>query len=234
MLLYPIKTIHAGMTAGMHGGRMNTKTLENARPLDARSVAHILGYTGTQSAAAQVWACGVGRKGLTLFVIVPVEDIRRAAQSGYASMIWDDVEENAAKSRNIDADAPRVLAHGMATAMAALTRCGCKTNRYVTGVAGVRYSDIPKGDNGTRSDALERMVTQWVTTFEDVERCTWTGRLNGGGYDYTERQGRQAAAHYNADVAVKYVGGDAMNLEVKGHYGRAICPISARQEYGLE
>lgn len=227
-----IRTL-GGMTPGMAGGRMDAETRRAARPLCNGAVAHILGYTGTQSAVAQVWACGVGRLGRTLFVVVPVADVRRAAQSKLASMIWDDAAENANKGRKIDTDAPRVLAHGMATAMAAMSMLGIDTRRYITGAADCRYTSIPKGANGTRSDALEKMVAQWVTTFDGVDSSRWIGRLNGGGYDYAAHKGRQAAAHYNADVIAYGDAGGAVTLEIKGFCGRMICPQNAREEFGL-
>ena len=229
---FSIRTL-SGMTAGIAGGRMDAETRRTARPLCAEAIAHILGYVDTQSAAAQVWACGVGRQGRTLFVIVPAADVRRVAQSRFASMVWDDSDANAAKGRHVDAYAPRVCAHGMATAMTALSMCGIDTRRYITGAAECRYNDIPKGTNGTRSDALERMVTRWVTTFDGVEAARWTGRLNGGGYDYSAHAGRVASAHYNADVIARGDAGGSITLEVKGFCGRMICPQSARERFGL-
>lgn len=229
---FRIQTL-SGMTAGIAGGRMDAATRAAARPLDADAIAHILGYVGTQSAAAQVWACGVGRQGRTLFVIVPVSDVRRVAQSRFASLVWDDKNANAAKGRHIDTCAPRVCAHGMATAMVAMSMCGIDTRRYITGAAECRYTSIPKGANGTRSDALEKMVTAWVTTFEGVDAAHWTGRLNGGGYDYSAHAGRIASAHYNADVIARGDAGGAVTLEVKGFCGRMICPQNARERFGL-
>ena len=222
-----------GMTPGIAGGRMDAETRRAARPLSAEAIAHIMGYTGTQSAAAQVWACGVGRLGRTLFVVVPVADVRRVAQSGVASLVWDDAPQNIAKGRKIDAYVPRVCAHGMATAMAALSMCGINTRRYITGAAECRYASIPKGANGTRSDALEKMVTRWVATFDGVESARWIGRLNGGGYDYSTHTGRVASLHYNADVIARGDAGGAVTLEIKGFCGRMICPQSARAEFGL-
>lgn len=235
MLLMPefsIKTL-SGMTAGIAGGRMDAETRRAARPLCSDAIAHILGYVGTQSAAAQVWACGVGRQGRTLFVIVPAADVRRVAQSHFASMVWDDESQNIAKGRKIGAYAPRVCAHGLATAMVAMSMCGIDTRRYITGAAECRYSSIPKGANGTRSDALERMVSRWVTTFDNVESARWIGRLNGGGYDYSARSGRVASAHYNADIVARGDAGGAITLEVKGFCGRMICPQNARERFGL-
>ena len=229
---FKIQTL-SGMTAGIAGGRMDAETRRAARPLCNDAVAHILGYTATQNAAAQVWACGVGRLGRTIFVIVPAADVRRVAQSRYASMVWDDAPQNIAKGRKLDAYAPRVCAHGMATAMAAMAMCGINTRRYITGAAKCRYNDIPKGTNGTRSDALEKMVTRWVTTFDGVESARWIGRLNGGGYDYSAHAGRVASAHYNADVIARGDCGGAVTLEVKGFAGRMICPTNAREQFGL-
>ena len=223
----------SGMTAGIAGGRMDAETRRAARSLCGNAIAHILGYVGTQSAVAQVWACGVGRRGRTLFVIVPAADVRRVAQSRFASMIWDDESQNTAKGRKNDAYAPRVCAHGMATAMAAMAMCGVDTRRYITGAAECRYNDIPKGRNGTRSDALERMVTRWVTSFDGVESAHWIGRLNGGGYDYSARAGRAASAHYNADVVARGDVGGTVTIEVKGFCGRMICPQNARERFGL-
>ena len=57
-----IKTL-SGMTPGIRGGRANLETIRNARALSAEAVSHIMGYISTQNAAAQVWACGVGRGG---------------------------------------------------------------------------------------------------------------------------------------------------------------------------
>lgn len=235
LLLMPefsIRTL-SGMTAGIAGGRMDAETRRAARPLCRDAIAHVLGYTATQSAAAQVWACGVGRRGRTLFVIVPICDVQRAVQSRFASLIWDDENANTAKGRRVDVYAPRVCAHGMATAMAAMAMCGIDTRRYITGAAECRYASIPKGANGTRSDVLERMVTRWVTTFDDVESARWIGRLNGGGYDYSARSGRVASAHYNADIVARGDAGGAITLEVKGFCGRMICPQNARERFGL-
>lgn len=229
---FVIKTL-SGMTAGIAGGRMDAETRRAARPLCNDAVAHILGYTCTQSAAAQVWACGVGRQGRTLFVIVPAADVRRVAQSRCASMVWDDESQNTAKGRKIGAYAPRVCAHGLATAMVAMSMCGIDTRRYITGAAECRYNDIPKGRNGTRSDALEKMVTRWVTSFDGVESARWIGRLNGGGYDYSADCGRIASAHYNADIIARGDGGGTITLEVKGFCGRMICPQNAREQFGL-
>lgn len=229
---FQIQTL-SGMTAGIAGGRMDAETRAAARPLCDEAIAHILGYTATQSAAAQVWACGVGRLGRTLFVIVPAADVRRVAQSRFASLIWDDENANTAKGRHIDAYAPRVCAHGMATAMAAMTMCGVDTRRYITGAAACRYTSIPKGVNGTRSDALEKMVTRWVATFDGVESARWIGHLNGGGYDYSAHAGRVASAHYSADVIARGDAGGAVTLEVKGFCGRMICPQNARKQFGL-
>lgn len=229
---YEIKTL-SGMTAGIAGGRMDAETRRAARPLCADAVSHILGYASTQSAAAQVWACGVGRQGRTIFVIVPAADVRRVAQSQFASLVWDDKDANNTKGRHADAYAPRVCAHGMATAMAAMAMCGINTRRYITGAAECRYNDIPKGANGTRSDALERMVTRWVATFDGVSSARWVGRLNGGGYDYDAHGGRVASAHYNADVIARGDAGGTVTLEVKGFCGRMICPQNAREQFGL-
>lgn len=223
----------SGMTAGIAGGRMDAETRRTARPLCDEAIAHILGYVDTQSAAAQVWACGVGRLGRTLFTIVPAADVRRVAQSRFASLVWDDSDANAAKGRHVDAYAPRVCAHGMATAMVAMSMCGINIRHYIVGAAECRYASIPKGANGTRSDALEKMVTRWVATFNGVESTCWTGRLNGGGYDYSTHDGRVASAHYNADVIARGDAGGAVTLEVKGFCGRMICPQSARERFGL-
>lgn len=230
--MFSIKTLY-GMTPGIYGGRANLNTVKNARPLSADAVSHITGYCATQNATAQVWCCGVGRDGNTLFVIVPRDDILRVANSRFASLIWDDKTENIRKGRGIDADAPRVLSHGMATAMRGFEMAGCNPRQYTAGVANVRYADIPKGCNGTRSDALERMVAEWLSTFERVDKTRWIGRLNGGGYDYENEHGRIAKAHFNADVNIKYIGGCAVNIEVKGLCGRMICPQNARERFGL-
>lgn len=227
-----IKTL-SGMTPGIRGGRANLETIKSARALSSGAVSHIMGYIGTQSAVAQVWACGVGRGGDTLFVIVPRDDVERVAKSCYASLVWDDETENKKKGRNVGAYAPRVLAHGMATAMRAFEMCGLSPRSYVCGAAEVRYADIAKGANGTRSDALEKMVAEWIASFDRVEKTCWTGRLVGGGYDYPADCGRVAASHYNSDVHVEYVGGCAINVEVKGFAGRMVCPKSAREQFGL-
>ena len=228
----PIKTL-SGMTPGIRGGRANLETIRNARALSDDAVSHIMGYISTQNAAAQVWDCGVGRGGDTLFVIVPRNDIERVAKSRFASLVWDDEAENKKKGRNVGAYAPRVIAHGMATAMRAFEMCGLSPRSYTCGVAEVRYSDIDKGTNGTRSDELEKMVTEWLASFDRVEKTRWTGRLSGGGYDYPTERGRMAASHYNADVHVEYVGGCAVNIEVKGFAGRMVCPKNAREQFDL-
>lgn len=227
-----IKTL-SGMTPGIRGGRANLETIRNARALSAEAVSHVMGYISTQNAAAQVWACGVGRGGDTLFVIIPRNDIERVVKSRFASLVWDDETENKKKGRNVGAYAPRVLAHGMATAMRAFEMCGLSPRSYTCGVAEARYSDIAKGTNGTRSDELEKMVAEWLASFDRVEKTCWTGRLVGGGYDYPTERGRMAASHYNADVHVEYVGGCAVNVEVKGFAGRMICPKNAREQFDL-
>lgn len=227
-----IKTL-SGMTPGIRGGRANLDTIRNARAISAEAVSHIMGYTSTQNVAAQVWTCGVGREGNTLFVIVPRNDIQKVAQSRFASLVWDDETENKKKGRNVGTYAPRVLAHGMATAMRAFEMCGLSPRSYVCGAAEIRYADITKGTNGTRSDALEKMVTEWLASFDRVEKTRWTGRLTGGSYDYPADCGRIAVSHYNADVHVEYVGGCAVNVEVKGFAGRMICPSNVREQFGL-
>ena len=227
-----IRTL-SGMTPGIRGGRANLETIRNARALSSDAVSNTLGYISTQNAAAQVWTCGVGRGGDTLFVIVPRDDIERVAKSRFASLVWDDETENKKKGRNVGAYAPRVLAHGMATAMRAFEMCGLSPRSYTCGVAEVRYSDIAKGTNGTRSDELEKMVAEWLESFGRVEKTRWTGRLVGGGYDYPTERGRMAASHYNADVHVEYIGGCAVNVEVKGFAGRMVCPKNAREQFSL-
>lgn len=227
-----IKTL-SGMTPGIRGGRANLDTIKNARALSPEAVSHILGYVNTQNVTAQVWTCGIGRNGDTLFVIVPRDDIERVAKSRFASLVWDDKTENERKGRALQSYAPRVLTHGMATAMRAFEMCGLSPRSYVCGVAEICYTDITKGANGTRSDALEKMVTEWLASFDRVETTRWTGALVGGGYDYNNEHGRIAKAHYNADISVKYIGGCSVNVEVKGFAGRMICPVNAREQFGL-
>lgn len=227
-----IKTL-SGMTPGIRGGRANLETIRRARALSSEAVSHILGYIATQNVAAQVWACGVGRNGNTLFVVVPRDDIKRVAKSKFASLVWDDRTENEKKGRAVQSYAPRVLAHGMATAMRAFEMCGLSPRSYICGVAETCYANIVKGANGTRSDELEKMTAEWLSSFECVENARWTGRLIGGGYDYAADGSRVAKSHYNADINVHYVGGCAVNVEVKGFCGRMICPTNAREQFGL-
>lgn len=231
---YKITTIPGGLTAGAYGGRMNINTCAKAHALDQTAQSHIDGYASTQSCGAQIWCCGIGRRAeQTLFIIVPRDDVIHAARSSAASMIWDDREANKKAGRNADADIPRVLAHGMATAVVGLRRAGLHPERYIAGVANVRYTDIPRGRNRTRSSALEKMCVDWIKSFDTVQCARWTGEMLGGGYDYQAGHGRIAKAHYNGDIAAEYIGGATFTVEVKGQFARMICPTSAHEQFGL-
>lgn len=233
-----VETIPNGLRPSCFGGRANAKTLTQAHAINADAVGNILGYINTQTnTPAQVWCCGVGRKNSnTLFIVIPVEIIRRAAQSSIASLIWDDAKKNEKAGRIADKKIPRLMPSGLSTALTGLQRIGVKTETLLSGVARVKYSALAKGRNNTRSTAAEKLAEEWLKSFEcvDASRTRWTGENNGGGYDYKTGGGRQAQMHYNADIHLVFQDGTTANLECKNQYARMICPKNARAEYGLE
>ena len=231
-----VETIPHGLRPGCFGGRANTKTLQSARPIDVSAIGNICGYTETQTnTPAQVWVCGIGRKNEnTLFIVVPSNIIRRAATSSIASLIWDDTEENRKAGRNSDKKIPRLMPSGISTALVGLQRIGIKTENLLAGVARIKYADLEKGRNHTRSTSAELLARAWLDSFNSVDAAIWTGENQGGGYDYKNNRSRQALSHYNADIHLVFQNGETANIEVKNQFARMICPKNARAEFGLE
>lgn len=218
------------LSAGTAGSRLDATTLAKARVIDDNAKLHITHYIAHEGAQYQCWCCPIGRKAdRTLFVLIPARDIVAAAYSRKASLIFADYHANFIAGRKVETATPRVMPHGWAACFVGLKAAGCTPERYHAAIADVRYSDLPLCDNRTRSDALEKMVTQWALSFDDVVETYWTGHHKGNYYDHAEPQEKVCA-----DVCAKRATLCDLRIEAKGFCGREQAPAKVRKELGLE
>lgn len=229
-----IETTKYALSPTICGSKYKREDLAKARPINDTARRHIAAYVTSHSARIQVWALEVGHADKSVFVCVPVEEVAKLSVSAKASLIFDDSDANRKMRRLVDIEIPRTGGHGIAATFMCAKAAGLKPECWRTGIANIAYTDLPIGDDATRSRAIEELVEKWAQTWPNVKYTRYMGGLKGNAYDTFCHKECVAKEAYTPDIMVRFKDESVLFLEVKGRCGRQPAPQKFRDEWGLE